>query len=62
MNKIKDTTFSQKIFDDKLLEVGKKLLMLIFDKRAQWQKKPNNMKEMKKENSKVKTIGLEWRE
>ena len=29
------------------------------DKRAQWQKKPNNMK---KESSKVKTIGLEWQE
>ena len=44
MNKIKDTTFSQKIFGDKLLVVGKKLLMLIFYKRAKWQMKPNNMK------------------
>ena len=31
-----------------------------FDKMAQWQKKPNNMK--KKESSKVKTIGPEWQE
>lgn len=59
MNKIKDTTFSQKIFGDKLLVVGKKLLMLIFYKRAKWQMKPNNMKEIKKENNKSKTIGLE---
>ena len=29
------------------------------DKRVQWQKKPNNMK---KESSKVKTIGAKWQE
>ena len=36
------------------------LLIPIFDKRAQWQKKPNNMKMMEKESSKIKTIGPEW--
>ena len=36
--------------------------MPIFGKMTQWQKKPNNMKEREKENSKVKTIGLEWQE
>ena len=36
--------------------------MPIFDKRAQWQKKPNNMKKMGKENSKIKTIAPEWQE
>ena len=40
MNKIKDTTFSQKIFGDKLLVVGKKLLMPIFDKRANSRRNP----------------------
>ena len=34
--------------------------MPIFDKKAQWQKKPNNMKKMEKESSKVKTIEPEW--
>ena len=33
---------------------------IVFDKRAKWQKKPNNMKKVEKEKSKVKTIGLEW--
>ena len=32
------------------------------DKRAQWQKKPNNMKKVEKETSKIKTIGAEWQE
>ena len=38
------------------------MLMPTFDRRAQWQKKPRNMKKMEKENSKIKTIGLEWQE
>ena len=36
--------------------------MPTFDKRAQWQKKPNNMKEMEKENGKIKTIRPKWEE
>jgi len=32
------------------------MLMPTFDKRAQWQKKPNNMKKIEKENNKIKTI------
>ena len=35
-------------------------MMPTFDKRAQWQKKPNNVKKMEKKNSKIKTIRLEW--
>ena len=31
--------------------------MPTFDKMAQWQKKPNNMKKMVRENSKVKPSG-----
>ena len=34
--------------------------MLTFDKMAQLQKEPNNMKKMWRENSKVKTIRPEW--
>ena len=33
-----------------------------FDKMTQWQKKPNNMKNVEKESSKVKTIRPEWQE
>ena len=36
------------------------MLMPTFDKRAQLQKKPNNMKEMEKKNTKIKTIKPEW--
>jgi len=38
------------------------LLMSSFDKRAQWQKKPNKMKKMRRENSKAKIIRPEWQE
>ena len=38
------------------------MLMPTFDKRAQWQKKPNNMKNMGRENRKVKTNKPEWQE
>ena len=37
------------------------MLMPIFDKKAQWKKKPNNMKNVeKKKSNKIKTIRLEW--
>jgi len=31
-----------------------------FDKRAQWEKKPNNMKKIGRENRKIKTSRPEW--
>jgi len=47
-----------------LIFVGQPFLLIYVDahfgKRAQWQKKPNNMKNVEKENNKVKTIGPEW--
>ena len=33
------------------------LLMPNYDERAQWQKKPNNMKKVEKESNRVRTIG-----
>ena len=35
------------------------VLKLVFDKRAQWQKKSNNMINVEEENSKIGTIGPE---
>ena len=40
----------------------KEVLMPNFDKRAQWQKKPNNMRKVENESSKVRTIGPRWQE